>query len=185
MFDNSPTVTSPFPGVPVFHGWDGFAEWRKTFPDECWFQVAVGGFRGNPRTVIHNRFVEAGLTPATVIHPTAHVASNAVIGAGSQLLAGSIVCAEAQLGKSCIINTKATVDHESILGDGVHVAPAATISGAVKIGQGSFIGSGSVVLHLLTIGEESVVGAGAVVSKNVPDRTIVVGNPARFLRKND
>lgn len=41
------------------------------------------------------------------------------------------------------------------------------------------IGSGAVILPGLSIGEEAVIGAGAVVTKNVPDRTIVKGSPAR------
>lgn len=44
------------------------------------------------------------------------------------------------------------------------------------------IGSGAVVLAGVTIGEGAVVGAGAVVTKDVPARTIVVGNPARIVR---
>jgi len=43
------------------------------------------------------------------------------------------------------------------------------------------IGSGAVILPGLTIGERAVVGAGAVVTKSVPDRAIVVGNPARVM----
>ena len=45
------------------------------------------------------------------------------------------------------------------------------------------IGSGVVILGDLTIGEEGVVGAGSVVTRDVPPRTIVVGNPAKLLRK--
>ncbi len=45
------------------------------------------------------------------------------------------------------------------------------------------IGSGAVILCGVRIGEEAVVGAGAVVTKDVPARTVVAGNPARVLRK--
>jgi acetyltransferase-like isoleucine patch superfamily enzyme len=45
------------------------------------------------------------------------------------------------------------------------------------------IGSGAVILGDVTIGEEAIVGAGSVVTGNVARRTIVVGNPARLLRK--
>ena len=45
------------------------------------------------------------------------------------------------------------------------------------------IGSGAVILAGVTIGEGAIVGAGSVVTKDVPDWTIVVGNPARILRK--
>jgi UDP-2-acetamido-3-amino-2,3-dideoxy-glucuronate N-acetyltransferase len=45
------------------------------------------------------------------------------------------------------------------------------------------IGTGSTILCGVTIGENSIVGAGSVVTKDVPPNTIVVGNPARIMRK--
>jgi UDP-2-acetamido-3-amino-2,3-dideoxy-glucuronate N-acetyltransferase len=44
------------------------------------------------------------------------------------------------------------------------------------------IGSGAVILAGVTIGEGALVGAGAVVTRDVPARTIVAGNPARVVR---
>jgi acetyltransferase-like isoleucine patch superfamily enzyme len=44
------------------------------------------------------------------------------------------------------------------------------------------IGSGAVILAGVTIGAGAIVGAGAVVTRDVPPRTIVAGNPARVLR---
>ena len=51
------------------------------------------------------------------------------------------------------------------------------------IKKGASIGSGATLLCGITIGEKSIVGAGAVVTKDVPPGVIVVGNPARVLRK--
>ena len=48
--------------------------------------------------------------------------------------------------------------------------------------QGCSVGAGSVILPGLTIGAYAMVGAGAVVTRSVPDRAVVVGNPARVVR---
>ena len=48
--------------------------------------------------------------------------------------------------------------------------------------KGASIGANATILPGLTIGEGSMVGAGAVVTKDVPPRTLVVGNPARIVR---
>jgi acetyltransferase-like isoleucine patch superfamily enzyme len=48
--------------------------------------------------------------------------------------------------------------------------------------KGASIGSSATILAGVTIGEYAMVGAGAVVTKDVPDRTIVAGNPAKVLR---
>jgi len=49
--------------------------------------------------------------------------------------------------------------------------------------QGASIGSSATLICGITVGENAVVGAGSVVTKDVPPNTIVVGNPARVLRK--
>lgn len=49
--------------------------------------------------------------------------------------------------------------------------------------KGASIGSGATILSNVTIGERAIVGAGSVVTRDVPPDTIVVGNPARVLRK--
>ena len=50
------------------------------------------------------------------------------------------------------------------------------------IGRRVSIGSNATILCALSIGEGAVIGAGAVVTKNVPARAVVAGNPARILR---
>jgi sugar O-acyltransferase (sialic acid O-acetyltransferase NeuD family) len=117
-----------------------------------------------------------------VVHPSAFVAPDGLLGRGTQVLAQSAVCAEARLGEACIINTLAGVDHDCVLGDGVHIGPGATLCGAVSVGDFTLIAAGAVVLPRIRIGRNVLVGAGAVVTKDVPDDVVVYGNPARIRR---
>ena len=55
----------------------------------------------------------------------------------------------------------------------------------IRIRRGAWIGAAATVLPGVTIGEYAVVAAGAVVTRDVPDRTIVAGVPARPVRKID
>lgn len=123
-----------------------------------------------------------GLRVEPLVHPLSFIASSAVLGDGTQILAHALVAADAHLGAACIVNHKASVDHECQLADGVHVAPMATLCGCVNVAACAMIGAGAVVLPRLHIGRGSIVGAGAVVTRDVPDQVIVVGNPATILR---
>ena len=51
------------------------------------------------------------------------------------------------------------------------------------IKKGASIGSGCTILANVTIGENAIIGAGSVVTKDVAANSIVVGNPAKFVRK--
>ncbi|HEX8965864.1 MAG TPA: acyltransferase [Patescibacteria group bacterium] len=53
----------------------------------------------------------------------------------------------------------------------------------VKIGKYVWIGTHAVILPGVTIGDNAVIGAGAVVTKSVPKNAIVVGNPAKIIKK--
>lgn len=50
------------------------------------------------------------------------------------------------------------------------------------IKRGASIGSGATLLCGITVGEHAIVGAGSVVTKDVPPKAVVAGNPARVLR---
>jgi len=53
----------------------------------------------------------------------------------------------------------------------------------IVIGDDVWIGGGAIVLAGVTIGDRSVIGAGSVVTKDVPSDVVVVGNPAKIVRR--
>ena len=71
----------------------------------------------------------------------------------------------------------ATLDHE-IDPDKRGIVPA-----PIRIGNKVWIGSGAIITKGVTIGEGSIVAAGAVVTKDVPDRVIVGGVPAKVIKR--
>ena len=117
------------------------------------------------------------------IHPTAIVSHTAIIGEGTVVMQGVIVQACTRIGKHCIINTGASVDHECIVEDFVHISPHATLCGNVHVGEGSWVAAGTVVLPGVKIGKWSVIGAGSVVSKDIPDGVLAVGNRCKVIKK--
>ena len=57
------------------------------------------------------------------------------------------------------------------------------IAKKIKIGNNVWIGSDCTILQGITIGNGAIIGAGSVVTKDVPEKSIVAGNPAKFIKK--
>ena len=55
----------------------------------------------------------------------------------------------------------------------------------VTIGDNVFVGAGTIVLPGVSIGSNVVIGAGSVVSRDIPDKCVAVGNPARVVKSLD
>lgn len=53
----------------------------------------------------------------------------------------------------------------------------------IQIGNDCWIGGGAIILPGITIGNNCVIGAGSVVTKNIPDDSLAVGNPAKVIKK--
>lgn len=53
----------------------------------------------------------------------------------------------------------------------------------ITIGEDCWIGGGTVICPGVTIGDRCIIGAGSVVTKDIPDDSVAVGNPARVIRR--
>jgi acetyltransferase-like isoleucine patch superfamily enzyme len=111
---------------------------------------------------------------------------------------GALVENDTTIGALTRIQAEAYITAYSTLEDNVFVAPCVVTTNDNFMGRtekrlelmrgptirrGARIGGGAVLCPGVEIGEEAFVGAGAVVTKDVPARVLVVGNPARVLRE--
>ncbi|WP_306534960.1 acetyltransferase [Geobacter sp.] len=166
-------------GVPVLGGDDVVNEFP---PSEVQLVNGLGSV-GLPvkRQQLFDRFKGMGYNFATVVHPSAVLALDVVLGEGAHVMAGAVIQPGCRIGGNSIINTHASVDHDCIIGDNVHIAPGVTLSGGVTVGDGTHVGTGATMIHGVTIGEQCLVAAGAVVVSNVDRKTTVKGVPAKVL----
>ena len=93
-----------------------------------------------------------------------------------------VVNSGTKIGKHCIINSAAVVEHDYVIDDFVHVSPNATLTGGVEVGEGTYIGAAAVVIPNITIGKWVTIGA--VIINDVPDYAVVVGNPGKIINYN-
>ncbi|MCL4745301.1 MAG: hypothetical protein KJZ83_07795 [Burkholderiaceae bacterium] len=112
--------------------------------------------------------------------------------------------ARCSFGERVWIGPQVFIDaRDLVVGDRVGIGPGARILGSqhsglpealaviatelviapVRIGEGADIGTGAIVLPGVQIGAGAIVGAGAVVTRDVPERAVVTGVPARVVRE--
>lgn len=140
--------------------------------------VAIGDNRR--RQEIFDALLARGERPVSAVHPTAVIATGAVIEPGCMISAMAVVGTGSHIGANVILNTSATVDHHNTIGAHVHIAPGAHLGGEVTVETGALIGLGASIVPRCTVGAWAVIGAGAVVISDVPGGRTAKGMPARW-----
>jgi acetyltransferase-like isoleucine patch superfamily enzyme len=142
-------------------------------------------------------FAGARLGARVIVGDQACVRERVELGDDVVVGRGSLVENDTTVGAGTRIQAHAYITAYSTLEEGVFVAPCVVTTNDDFMGRterrlelmkgptirrGARVGGGAVLCPGVEIGEEAFVGAGAVVTKDVPPRVVVVGNPARVLR---
>lgn len=168
-----------FYGLPVLGGLDDIP---ALLSDDVRFVNLITGST-TTRYQVTRDAVARGAALANFIHPSVDL-SMTRWGLGNYIQEGVITQAEVEVGDNTSIHMGSLIGHESRIGNSVFIAHAVSISGSCVIGDGCFIGTNATVLPRTQIGKWSTIGAGAVVTKDVPDYSVAVGNPAKIIRSN-
>ena len=148
------------------------------------FIVGIGGHYGKARALISQEFIKKNLKPLNIVSEYSYIDKTASFGMGIQIMPNVVVHCFSNIGNFCILNTSSTIDHECNIGNGVHIMGGTYLGGRVKIGDYVTIGSNATIFPDVEIKKGAFIGAGAIVRKNVSENQIVVGNPAKFIKKN-
>jgi acetyltransferase EpsM len=119
----------------------------------------------------------------TLVDPRASVAENSIVGPGSYVVAFASISIDSVVGAHCTLRAGARVGNDVTVEDFVFLGVNSILCSGCRIEAGAHIAPGAAVGNDVRVGRFSVVGLGAVVTKDVPDYTIVAGNPARVLRE--
>jgi len=128
--------------------------------------------RANPLGLAQPSVLRAMTSGAALVLETGVALSGTVICAGSSI----------QIGEGTILGAGAMVLDNDFHQPGhgwTWETENAKNAAPIRIGRGVFVGARAIILKGVTIGDRAIIGAGAVVTKDVPDRHLAVGNPAR------
>lgn len=89
------------------------------------------------------------------------------------------------IGDGTVIDHHCHIAHGAKIGKHNTLANGCIIEGSCEVGDYNTFGAGVIVQTKVKIGNHCKFGSGAVVTKDVEDYSIMVGNPARLLRKNE
>ncbi len=132
---------------------------------------------------IFAKYVLGKTETVSAIHPKAVIASTATLGAGVIINAGAVIQPLATIGRGAMIHANVIVEHDCSIGAWTNLAPGCQLAGWVQIGEAATVFTGASVVPTVKIGKRAIVGAGAAVIQDVEDDTVVVGVPARQIKK--
>jgi len=168
-------------GYPVLGGTD---EIGNFLTKDFYFMYAVHMIGRNVKS--EELFLDMNIPEhrlATIVHKTAFVAKNAVLGPGVFVMANAYVGPAAQIGKCSLIMANALIGHNTTVGALCHFSVGSITSSYITIGKVADVTLGARVLEKRRIGDYAVAGANSLITKDIPDYEIHVGSPAKFLRK--
>ena len=140
-------------------------------PTNFWKKEAIIGKTGAPP----DRF-------ETIIHPSASVSRTASLGRGVVVFQHVVITSNVRIGNHVIILPNTVISHDDIVGDYTCVAGGVCVSGQTRIGRLCYLGTNSTIIGNIDVGDRCLIGMGSAVLSSVPPNSVMVGNPARFLR---
>lgn len=117
----------------------------------------------------------------TLIHPTAYISHNAVLGDGCIVCAYSRISCDVRIGNYNTFQPFVAVGHDVSIGNFNHFNTSSFLGGFVEIGNNTTVHTGAIIHPHKKISDGCIIGAGAVVLCNVKANTTVYGNPAKKL----
>lgn len=145
--------------------------------------IAIGNGYYRKKMVDFIQDIHPTMTYPILQHPFTCIHPDVSIGEGTLIMPGCIINVGCNIGKHALINTRASLDHDTVIEDYASIAPGVVTGGNVVVGHCSWVGLGSSVIQECKIGKHTVIGAGSTVIKNIPEYTLAFGVPCKVQGK--
>ncbi|MEW8200476.1 MAG: NeuD/PglB/VioB family sugar acetyltransferase [Candidatus Thiodiazotropha endolucinida] len=119
-----------------------------------------------------------------IVNPSSFVSPHAILGSGVLLMGMNAVNHGARLDDFVALDWQVTIGHGAHLGSAVFAGPGSRVAGDVICGEETYLGLGCQVIERVRIGRGSLIGAGSTVTRDIPERMVAVGSPAKAIRQH-
>lgn len=148
--------------------------------DDDVFICALGDVQAKIKYI--NMIIAKGGEFITLIHPSAHVDTNAIIGKGCIVLQNAVIGPESIIGNFVLIQISAIIGHDSIIGNYSRIDNLVVCVGGVILEDEVTIHTSAIINHKVVVGKGAIVGAASFVIRRVKEYSTVYGNPAIRLK---
>lgn len=168
------------------HALDGFANYPPILdristylPQEN--DVFVCSIGGVARKRCMEELINRGAKFINLIHRTARIGTNVVLGEGNIVGAYTSIGADAKVGSYNLIQSYTVIGHDVCMGDWNRIDTHVTCVGGIQIGNETTIHTSVVINHKVIVEDKAHIGACSFVIRKVKSGTTVFGNPAKTL----
>lgn len=124
-----------------------------------------------------------------IVYSSISISRNLIISIGNKTFIGSNAVITGAVNSKVTIGSYCDISDHVHFVTGTHLIDEFGIRAAgngyskdIVIGNGVWIGYKVLIMPGVSVGDNSIIGAGSVVNKDVPEKTIVAGNPIKFIR---
>lgn len=167
-------------GVPVLGGISMMATIKQTHGVEAVY-CPLGN--NKLRVKFLSMAKEYGLQTPNYIHPSVIISPNVTIGNGVYILLGTSIMPHTVIKDYVMISMNVSPAHHNVLDEGVFLSTGCNFGASIHAHQYVYCGIASTIMTgLHELGEDCLIGAGAVVIKDVPEKAVMAGVPAKVLK---
>lgn len=144
-------------------------------------EVFVCSIGGGARRKCMEEIIAKGGSFLTMIHKTARLGTNVVVGEGTVVGAFTTIGADAKVGKYNLIQSYTVIGHDSRIGNWNRIDTHVTLVGGTIVEDEADIHTSAMISHKVVVESNSRVAACSFVIRRVKSGTTVMGNPAKRL----
>lgn len=181
--DNTALHGKPICGVPVLGPLSLLKDIKELFNIEAIY-CPIGNNKLRAELLSKSR--RLGYATPNFIHHSVEMSNKVNLGEGVYILPGTIIMPYVDLANDVMISVGAKIIHHSRLGEGTFISNGVNLGASLSTGRYAYVGMGATIMTGVSkLGESCMIGAGAVVIKDVPDKAVVAGVPAKIIKYKD
>ena len=148
-------------------------------------EIIISSGEPQGRAKLFKKVKNDGYHLPNLIDPLANIKSTKILGEGNILQDYvHISPSNVIIGNNNLLMTFCVISHDCVIGNNCVFSSSTNISGRVIVEDQVYVGTGAKIRDKVSLKHDSIIGMGAVVIKSVEENSVVVGSPAKEIRKN-